>query len=268
MSKAQVYICHYNKYSPGASGLAKALGIKKISMGGETYLDKENTLINWGINTLTSNVKDAGRIINHPANIRKTGNKLSFFKHMGEAPLLSPRIPEWTENSDVALDWIKSGHEVLARTVLNGRGGTGIIFGSDEDKFEDFIEAQLFTKYKKKKDEYRVHILFGDIVDVQQKLLRTNDDHGNPIQPENVDYRIRNLHNGFIFARNGINPPKDVLKQAMLAYKLSDLDFGAIDVIYNRSEDQAYVLEINTAPGLMGTTMDIYKQVFKKALGI
>lgn len=268
MAKSDYYIVHYQKYSPGATGLAKALGIKKVGNGGEVWLGEGHTLINWGLTSLQENLRDAARIINKPSNIKKTSNKLAFFKHMGEAPLLAPRIPEWTEDSDVALDWLKAGHEVLARTVINGRGGTGIVFGSDEDQFEDFIEAPLFTKYKKKKDEYRVHVLFGEPVDVQQKLLRSTDDHGVPIDRSTVDYRVRNLKNGFIFARAGVKPPSDVIKQAVLAYKLSDLDFGAIDVIYNSSEGQAYVLEINTAPGLMGTTMEIYKEHFKKALGL
>jgi D-alanine-D-alanine ligase-like ATP-grasp enzyme len=41
------------------------------------------------------------------------------------------------------------------------------------------------------------------------------------------------------------------------------LDFGAIDIIYNESRDQAYVLEVNTAPGLTGQTIQSYADAFR-----
>jgi D-alanine-D-alanine ligase-like ATP-grasp enzyme len=44
------------------------------------------------------------------------------------------------------------------------------------------------------------------------------------------------------------------------------LDFGAVDVIYNRAQDKAYVLEVNTAPGLEGSTLDNYVEAIQKVL--
>ena len=44
------------------------------------------------------------------------------------------------------------------------------------------------------------------------------------------------------------------------------LDFGAVDVIWNEHESKAYVLEINTAPGLEGSTVEDYKEFFNRAV--
>jgi D-alanine-D-alanine ligase-like ATP-grasp enzyme len=49
-----------------------------------------------------------------------------------------------------------------------------------------------------------------------------------------------------------------------MAIKSLGLDFGAIDMIYNERRNQYYVLEVNTACGLTGTTLDKYVEVFKE----
>ena len=57
--------------------------------------------------------------------------------------------------------------------------------------------------------------------------------------------------------------PEDCEKQAVAAVVALGLDFGAVDVVYNVKEQKAYVLEVNSAPGLSGTTLDKYVEVFK-----
>jgi D-alanine-D-alanine ligase-like ATP-grasp enzyme len=42
------------------------------------------------------------------------------------------------------------------------------------------------------------------------------------------------------------------------------LDFGAVDVIWNEKQQRAYVLEVNTAPGLEGQTVDDYARGIKE----
>jgi glutathione synthase/RimK-type ligase-like ATP-grasp enzyme len=46
----------------------------------------------------------------------------------------------------------------------------------------------------------------------------------------------------------------------------SGLDFGAVDVIWNERQQRAYVLEINSAPGLEGTTIDDYVRYFGRQI--
>jgi glutathione synthase/RimK-type ligase-like ATP-grasp enzyme len=44
------------------------------------------------------------------------------------------------------------------------------------------------------------------------------------------------------------------------------LDFGAVDIIWNEREDKCYVLEVNTAPGLQGSTLENYANAIMEVL--
>ena len=45
---------------------------------------------------------------------------------------------------------------------------------------------------------------------------------------------------------------------AINAVKAVGYKYGAVDLIYNEKRNQCYVLEVNSRPGLMGTTLDRY----------
>ncbi len=62
----------------------------------------------------------------------------------------------------------------------------------------------------------------------------------------------------FVFARGGVEAPEDVKTQAIEAIRALGLAFGAVDVIWNEKQQKAYVLEVNTAPGLCGQTLEDY----------
>jgi hypothetical protein len=144
-------------------------------------------------------------------------------------------IPEYTTSLDVALGWDEEN--VVARTLTKSSGGKGIYF--KEDNLEKFIEGKLFTKYIKKKAEYRVHVSLNKAFDVQQKKLKLTNKDGTPVDKSKVDWRVRNSKNGFIFARNNIDVPVSVLKEAEKACKAIGIDIAA-------------------RPGLEGTTLDNY----------
>ena len=132
--------------------------------------------------------------------------------------------------------------------------------------------AYAYRDRRKKKSEFRIHVFKRNgeyvVIDRQQKTLRTtHPTTGEPIDKTKVNFMIRNHRNGFIFQRNDIKVPADVEVQALKAMKVTGLDFGAVDVIWNEHEGRAYVLEINTAPGLEGTTLDNYIAEFRN-LGI
>jgi D-alanine-D-alanine ligase-like ATP-grasp enzyme len=92
---------------------------------------------------------------------------------------------------------------------------------------------------------------------VQQKRRR--------LDVENPNWQVRNHANGFIYARENVNPPQCVIDAAKIVFnKCTELDFGAVDVIYNAKQDRAYVLEINSAPGLEGQTLQDYADYFPK----
>ena len=79
---------------------------------------------------------------------------------------------------------------------------------------------------------------------------------------------MRSHAKGWVFCREGVNPPQVVLDQALLAVKALGLDFSAVDVIYNESENKAYILECNSAMGIEenSTSLTRYTNAFKKVL--
>ena len=73
--------------------------------------------------------------------------------------------------------------------------------------------------------------------------------------------KVRNLANGWIYAKDNIVPLKEkATSLAIQSIEALGLDFGAVDLIYNEKYDTYYVLEINTAPGLTGTTLNNYTE--------
>lgn len=184
-------------------------------------------------------------------------NKLKFFQvideHNKQEYTNSINIPEWTTDIQVASNWDTM---YLARTKLDGHSGDGIVICEPNDNLVP--NAPLYVKYKKKRHEYRVHFFKSKtsgevkVIDVTQKKKRKG--------AENLDTKIRNHQNGWIYAREDITEPDDLRAQALLTASVVDLDFGAVDLIWNEHENKCYVLEVNTAPGLTGTTLNMYTQ--------
>lgn len=175
------------------------------------------------------------------------------------------RVPEFTTDKRTAVDWLARGNVVIARTILNGNSGAGIVLIEPKELLDmgyNLVDAPLYVKYVPKKQEYRVHVFQGQVVDVQRKARRQD------VADDQINWRIRNHDNGFIFARGEAlgDVPEDVLEQAVKAAAGVGLDFGAVDVIFNDKQQQAYVLEINTAPGLSGSTLDGYVNRFKELM--
>ena len=250
-----IKIFPYKQGSRGAKALADALGGRVLKRVGSKYkVQREGDLvINWG----ASDCLFSGRgVANQPAAIEPASNKLKFFQLMKEADVSTP---EWTTDKNTAELWVYDGITVMCRTKLQGHSGEGIVVA---EKADDVVAAPLYTKYVKKQDEYRIHVLRrpgGDtsIISIQRKAKRRD------LPRDEVDFKIRNLANGFVFVRDGVNPPECVLEEAKKALEATALAFGAVDVIYNAKQDKAYVLEINTAPGLEGQTVEDYANAFR-----
>jgi D-alanine-D-alanine ligase-like ATP-grasp enzyme len=63
-----------------------------------------------------------------------------------------------------------------------------------------------------------------------------------------------------VFCRENFSPVDIVDNAALGAVSALGLDFGAVDVKCNRQGTRAAVLEVNTAPGLQGTTLRKYAE--------
>ena len=252
-----LHIYAHNANSAGAKALSDALGVRRIRAEGSRYVGAPGkTVINWGSSSIPDHVRGSS-IINRPEVISRVTNKLDFFRLCESAG--APRIPEFTTNTQTVRRWLMDGHKVVVRRVLNGHSGAGIEILEGEGV--DIPQAPLYTVYVPKKEEWRLHVFRNGgeltIID-QQRKIRDPNYEGVP------DWNVRSHANGFIFAREVAPPHPDVLTQALKALDVSGLDFGAVDVVYNQQKGQAYVLEINSAPGLVGTTVERYADAFRR----
>ena len=157
-------------------------------------------------------------------------------------------MPEWTTIREEAAKWVSDGISVVCRTVLNGHSGRGIIVA---DTVEQLVGAPLYVKYVKKLKEFRVHVAFNNVLDVQEKRRRSE-------VGADADSRIRNHHTGWVYCRENLSEPDGLRETAIAAIAALGLDFGAVDLIYNQKRNQVLVLEVNTACGLEGTTLQNY----------
>lgn len=214
---------------------------------------QRHTIINWGNSTVYD--QRLAKLWNKPEAVAIASNKLRAFHHMWTAnPAIN--LPPWCTSRQGAIEFIADRQKVVCRTKLNSHSGRGIVIATTE---EELVEAGLYTAYIKKKAEYRVHVAFGKVIDLQQKRKRRDfDGDANPL--------VRNHANGWVYCRENIVAPADLETQGLLAVAALGLDFGAVDIIYNEHFNKCYVLEVNTAPGIEGTTVDKYAEAFMEKL--
>lgn len=262
-----MYIYSHNPLSLGAKQLAHALGAKRIKHEGSRFRGRYNkVVVNWGASVVPEQV---GRctIINHLLAVANAINKKKCFQILDQSGV---SVPEWTDSKCTAMEWIEGSEDietVICRTLLSSTGGNGIVLASTED---EVVDAPLYTLYKKKQHEYRVHVHMingpyyntyeAKVFDIQKKARRLS------VPNESVNWQVRNHANGFVYSRNNINTnnvPDVVVRQAKAAVGFLELHFGAVDVIYNEHDDKAYVLEVNTAPGLEGQTVNSYVEMLR-----
>ena len=127
------------------------------------------------------------------------------------------------------------------------------------------VNAVVYTKYIKKKQEYRFHVFDDNVIDVQRKARNLD------VADEDVDWRIRNLEGGFIFAREGVELddfPPTVIANVVSAVECMGLTFGSVDVAYNERNDEYFILEVNSASGLEGTTVQRYADAIEEFYGV
>jgi len=237
----------YNPGSAGARQLAEALDIRRIKHNTTRYnRPRGDTIINWGASDIHFDFTGE-TVFNYPAAVRVATNKLLFFRELeGNADV---RTVPFTTDRQVAATWEKC----VARTLLRGSEGRGIVVSESP---ATPVQAQLYTRYIKKLREFRVHVAFGHVIDTQRKIANPN----NP--PTSFD--LRNHDNGFLFARNSGQPTPESMAMAVHCVSALGLDFGAVDVIENKKG--SWILEVNTAPGLEGQTLEVYRSAFEQKI--
>ena len=242
-----MHIYSYKFGSESAKLLGQALGARRIKHRNSRFRGgRHQRVINWGCSRLPDPVL-ACSIINQPEAVGRAANKLRFFRHLDGWD----GIPQWTTDKDVA----GTLGIVCCRTLVEAREANGLVIAENRDQL---VDAPLYTQYISKKDEYRVHVMNGEAISVQRKARKLD------VPDDQVNWQIRTHDNGFIFMRENVVPPHDVVAKAIECVRRLGLDFGGVDVVWNERQQRAYVLEVNTAPGIEGTTVQQYASKFRE----
>ena len=187
----------------------------------------------------------AAFVRNHFLVTQRPLNKVEQFERFTLAGI---SCPKWARTSEEAR--VLACKTLFARTLINATCGRGIVeFDSDAAIYP---RAPLYTEYIPKKAEYRFHVFGDQVIDIQQKKKKRE------FNEDERDTRIRNLHNGYIYSRDGVNPPNGAADLAIRAVAALGYQYGAVDLIYNEKRNQCYVLEVNSRPGIINSTCDSY----------
>ena len=97
------------------------------------------------------------------------------------------------------------------------------------------------------------------MIDIQQKRKVNGF-----INSGNNKY-IRNHPNGWVFCRDNVTCPPEIKAISIEAVSALDLDFGAVDIGFHETYGPC-IYEVNTAPGLEGTTIHKYANTIRELL--
>lgn len=144
--------------------------------------------------------------------------------------------------------------KVVGRPDRHTKGRGLWIVDTSTDSTDDFARAERGTRRKAGAThwmewidaprEYRVHIFLGKSVRISEKAYTDPD----------------NKRAGYTTAKpqHNVDHVRDAAKKAVAAV---GLDFGAVDVLAD--DDECWVLEVNSAPGLGGSMPRLYVDIFK-----
>lgn len=239
--------------SRAARVLARSLGVLTLRRPTRYRPAGNDTIINWGC---TEQRFDDRYYLNKPRNVAVACNKRDTYRTLGDLEY----VPRNTCDAFLAQEWLGEGRTLLARHTLTGYGGAGMELVTP-DHVPDVLNAPLYVEYVKKQYEYRVHVVGGRPIHVQQKRLRDG------VEKDDMTFKIRNANRGWVFCIEDVVAPDAVLASSVEAVELLGLDFGAVDIGWNTHYQRATMYEVNTAPGLNSPTcIEAYVRAFREIM--
>jgi len=190
---------------------------------------RDDWCVRWGT---TSSLNGDPKVINSAKAIHRVYDKGKFRKTMSNAGV-APKT--WDSLESFLSDQV---YPVILRPLHHVRSFDLHFCENLEDVVCAFLKHRngyYISEYIKKDAEFRVFVVQGRAVAVIKKV---------PVDPRAVSWGC--VTQGAFNYIEWSNWPVDPVEKAVKAFLLSDLDFGAVDVI--SKDGIAYVLEINTAP--------------------
>lgn len=209
---------------------------------------KDDTVIRWGT---SRHIPNGPKIINKSKAMGETSEKGKFRKKVADAGH-APKT--WLNTSDWAFHALEHGiTPTIVRPLVHQRS-EALHFCNTLDEVKAAVNAcgasYYISEYIKKEKEFRVFIAQGRPFIVVEK---------NPPDKEAVTWGC--VEQGTFDYIAWEDWDESVVRCAVESFNLSALDFAAIDIIYK--DGQAFFLEANTAPEILG----YYGQCFAKVFG-
>lgn len=256
------FIYPYSRVSNSAKLLARALEAKMYRPG-RTRIRENDFCINWGASNLNLPFT-FNTVLNIPMAVNRAINKQKFYEILKRT-----NIPtcETTIDINQAKQWVRDGHTVIGRNLAAGSQGRGItvyLSGSDPAHLQ---QHKFYTKYFKHTYEMRIHCFKNGNLYLQRKA-KVNDWEEHYGHNPTAKY-IKTHDNGYVYVIGNLNPRLINLTSSqnycLRALEALGLDFGAFDVLI-KQDGSCCILECNTAPGIEGTTVNVYKNYIKQIL--
>lgn len=294
----KIFIYYSGATDKTGQALADAMKVKGARTAPKGAQD---IVIGWGAKTKEPLKINSKHVFNHPDDIRANRNKFRALELMQAAKVNVAPFAD-SSVVMAALDDKKNplALPLVGRTKFH-QGGANFItcltrthVNNAIDTFANRIGKQsYFQNYIDIVDEYRLHIVNGKLIYAQKKVPRDNmveahveqqsdkikrlaEKNGKKIDEETLKYAleyqgkkitgpdniIKSNTRGYKFSNVKLeNVNKDLLDQSIAALKALNLQFGAVDCCVD-SDKKAWIIEVNTGPGLEGSSFKAYVAAF------
>lgn len=294
MSKKDAYIWFSGATDVTGKKLAKELKID----GGRDKPKGKKIVIGWGAKTNDDvNFTVGVETLNHPNNIRSNRNKLATLEALKNSNVAVALFVQANKVMN-SLDTKGSGIELplIGRTKYH-QGGKGFWTCLTKTHVRDAIDGGVgyFQNYIDIVDEYRLHIFNGKLLFAQKKVKRNNmeeafveqqgqkindyaDKAKTKLDKKTLDYALKKIakdhqkadmivrsnKRGWKFSHiKQVNPA--LLNTATASLTAVGMDFGAVDCCID-SNGNPWIIEINSGPGLDGSSLKAYVGAFENTL--
>ncbi len=253
--KPNIVLQPYSMSSEGAKELYKALKSQtpNVSIKAPGFIPQPNdVVINWGCGFHTIDNPHNVKIFNPNHLLKQAINKLVFFKHLDNYKGVS-KVPFFTNKQDAMDHLANKGGKVYCRTRLSKSAGRGIVIAKTP---QEVVDAALYTVGMPNTHEYRIQMFHDRVISELEKRMRKD---------AVVNHDIRTDKNGWYYKKD-IDVPPVVISVACNTIKALGLDFGGVDIIYDKHTNKAWTLEVNTAPGLKERSASLYASAIMQAV--
>ena len=240
------------------------------------------TVINMGCSSITRRMNESVRVLNRPEQVAIASSKVATFSALRGTRSLGANITPWSteDQHEAVFHAVTNNKSIVCRTVDNGHSGAGIVLVTPDELRANgnLPRASVYVEAIQKRREYRVHVGRAQTgihtaIDIARKVRRSGVEDGG-VNSSDRPF-IWNHGNDFIFQRGGVSNTDVVIRKAYQvaasAVTALALDFAAVDVVVEAGgplEDaRIFVLEVNTSPGMEGTTLSQYSDFFKYRTG-